>query len=122
MTSALRQILCQTALPIAIVLIAPAAMRLVGFDKVFLNPGRKVPVQIVIDPSAITHPLSYWNSTNGAWTIAPGPYQIYVGNSVANIEQQSTVPPNNWHPDAYGNSKQCESCGWSCKSHLHCQL
>ena len=59
--------------------------RLVGFEKVRLEPRQKVRVQLVIDPNALTHPLSYWNSQTSSWSISDGIYKIYVGNSAEDI-------------------------------------
>ncbi len=55
--------------------------RLVGFQKIWLNPGQSGPVAITIDPAATDLPLSYWNSTTHKWAIQPGTYTVYVGNS-----------------------------------------
>jgi beta-glucosidase len=55
--------------------------RLVGFQKIWLNPGQSGPVTITIDPAATNLPLSYWNTTTHNWAIQPGTYTVYVGNS-----------------------------------------
>ena len=57
--------------------------RLVGFSRVTLTAGAKKTVEIVIDPSASSHPLGYWDSNLKNWVIPPGEYRIYVGNSSA---------------------------------------
>jgi beta-glucosidase len=84
----------------------PAALgeppkRLVAFQKVWLNPGEKTKLQISIDPSASNHPLGYWDSAAQAWTIADGDYQVYVGNSAANLVLSDSVtvrtPPGHAH-------------------------
>jgi beta-glucosidase len=74
--------------------------RLVGFQKVDLQPGEDKEVTVTIDPSAPNHPLSYWvpdndapvaGWANGTWTAAPGDYTIHVGTSSAETPLQQTV-------------------------------
>jgi len=55
--------------------------RLVGFQKVWLNPGQTMPFTITIDPTATSYPLSYWNTATHNWAIQPGNYIVNVGNS-----------------------------------------
>jgi beta-glucosidase len=55
--------------------------RLVGFEKVWLEPGEKKHVTITIDPSASNHPLSIWDANADAWKTLEGTYQVKVGNS-----------------------------------------
>ncbi|MBV8998849.1 MAG: glycoside hydrolase family 3 C-terminal domain-containing protein [Solirubrobacterales bacterium] len=55
--------------------------RLVGFARVNLTPGQSIAVGVPIDPTASTHPLGYFDTTTGRWTIAPGTYTVYVGGS-----------------------------------------
>jgi beta-glucosidase len=55
--------------------------RLVGFQKIWLNPGTSGNVSITIDPAASNYPLSYWNTTTHSFAIQPGTYPVYVGNS-----------------------------------------
>jgi len=64
----------------------PAALgepprRLVGFEKIWLNPGKSGPVSITIDPAATNYPFSYWDSRTHQWAIESGTYIVYVGNS-----------------------------------------
>ena len=59
--------------------------RLVGFQKIWLNPGQSGPVAITIDPAATNYPLSYWNSTTHKWAVQPGTYTVYVGNSSGSV-------------------------------------
>lgn len=59
--------------------------RLVAFDKVTLEPGERRRVELTIDPMATNHPLSIWNSAEQRWNILDGDYQLYVGNSSADI-------------------------------------
>jgi beta-glucosidase len=73
--------------------------RLVAFEKVRLDPGGKMWVQLEIDPSAANHPLSYWDISSESWATADGDYRIYVGSSVADIALSDSVhvsqPPRN---------------------------
>ncbi len=55
--------------------------RLVGYAKTSLTAGQTTTVNITIDPSSSTRPLSYFNTTTNQWEIAPGTYTVYVGSS-----------------------------------------
>jgi beta-glucosidase len=55
--------------------------RLAGYAQVTLAPDRSANVHIKIDPAAPTHPLSYYDTADHAWRIAPGTYRVYVGTS-----------------------------------------
>ncbi len=55
--------------------------RLVGWQKVFLQPGAAQPVTIEVDENDSSHPLSYWDVNSNGWLIAPGVYTVYLGNS-----------------------------------------
>lgn len=57
--------------------------RLVGFQKVQLEPGASKDVSITIDPAASHHPLGVWNQASRAWVTAAGEYQVHVGRSSA---------------------------------------
>jgi beta-glucosidase len=59
------------------------ARRLVGWQKVTLQPGAKQHVTIEVDQGDSSHPMSWWNPTPGAWQVAPGTYTVYVGTSEA---------------------------------------
>ena len=65
--------------------------RLVGFQKVFLEPGKSKPVTITIDPAATNHPFSVWDYCAQGFVIKPGQYTIYVGNSADNTPYTSTL-------------------------------
>jgi beta-glucosidase len=65
--------------------------RLVGFQKVWLNPGEKKRVVITIDPQASNHPLATWDTTGQRWVTAGGAYPIFVGTSSANIALRGTA-------------------------------
>lgn len=55
--------------------------RLVGWQKITLQPGVSQNVTIEVDENDSSHPLSYWNTSSGAWTVAPGEYTVYLGDS-----------------------------------------
>jgi len=55
--------------------------RLVGWQKVPLQPGASQAVTIEVDQNDSSHPMSYWDTTTDAWTVAPGVYTVYLGNS-----------------------------------------
>ncbi|WP_417614108.1 beta-glucosidase family protein [Oceanisphaera sp.] len=66
--------------------------RLVGFDKVYLEPGESTRVSVQIDAGASNHPFSYFVPDNpddlatwadGEWASATGRYRVYVGGSSA---------------------------------------
>ncbi|WP_342749473.1 glycoside hydrolase family 3 C-terminal domain-containing protein [Zobellella taiwanensis] len=66
--------------------------RLVGFEKVFLEPGESRRVRIEIDAGAANHPFSYFVPdypddltlwAHGDWQEANGQYRVLVGGSSA---------------------------------------
>lgn len=57
------------------------AKRLVGFKKVWLEPGASEQVSIVVDPAASNHPLSVWDRCVDEFVQPAGEYTFYVGNS-----------------------------------------
>lgn len=68
------------------------AKRLVGFDKVHLQPGETRRVSITIDAGASNHPFSYFVPdypddlaawADGEWASQSGQYTVYVGGSSA---------------------------------------
>jgi beta-glucosidase len=66
----------------------PAALneppkRLVGWQKVPLNAGASQQVTIEVDQNDSSHPMSYWNTNTETWTVSPGVYTVYLGNSAA---------------------------------------
>ena len=46
--------------------------RLVGFQKVFVEPGESKPVTITIDPAATNHPFGVWDYCTQGFVIKPG--------------------------------------------------
>jgi hypothetical protein len=63
--------------------------RLVGFQKIWLNPNASGNVTITIDPAASNLPFSYWNTTTHNWAIQSGTYNVYVGNSSGSVNSQT---------------------------------
>jgi beta-glucosidase len=57
--------------------------RLVGWRKVFLQPGGKQRVAVGVNANDSSHPMSYWDTNSSSWQTAPGDYPVYVGNSSA---------------------------------------
>jgi beta-glucosidase len=57
--------------------------RLVGWQKVLLQPGLQQQVTITVDASDSSHPLSAWSTTSSGWVTPNGDYTVYVGNSSA---------------------------------------
>ena len=55
--------------------------RLVGWQKVSLEAGASQSVTIEVHESDSSHPLSYWDSSSGAWKVSPGEYTVYLGDS-----------------------------------------
>jgi beta-glucosidase len=64
--------------------------RLVGWEKVELEPGETREVTVTLDPEGTSHPLSYWNVKTHGWEIASGDYQVYVGTSSRDIRLTAT--------------------------------
>ncbi|MFZ1116299.1 MAG: glycoside hydrolase family 3 C-terminal domain-containing protein [Propionibacteriaceae bacterium] len=65
--------------------------RLVGFQKVFVEPGESKPVTITIDPAATNHPFGVWDYCTQRFVIKPGEYTVYVGNSADNTPHTTTL-------------------------------
>jgi beta-glucosidase len=57
--------------------------RLVGWQRVKLEPGASQSLTIEIDQNDSSHPMSYWDSTSSSWKVASGSYTVYLGNSSA---------------------------------------
>lgn len=55
--------------------------RLVGFQKVMLEPGASQRIAIDIDPTASHHPLGVWNTARNAFVIPRGDFTVWVGNA-----------------------------------------
>lgn len=63
--------------------------RLVGWQKVFLQPGTAQSVTIEVDQNDSSHPMSYWNTPANQWSVAPGTYTVYLGNSSRKSDLQT---------------------------------
>ncbi|HZP06745.1 MAG TPA: glycoside hydrolase family 3 C-terminal domain-containing protein [Terracidiphilus sp.] len=62
-------------------------IQLKGFRKITLNPGESKTVELKLDQRA----FSYWSEKAHAWQVAPGEFQILVGDSSANTPLKGTV-------------------------------
>ena len=65
--------------------------RLVGWQKLLLQPGERRRVTVVVDENDSSHPLSYWDAEAHGWRKAPGEYSVYVGNSSRNLTLAGTL-------------------------------
>jgi len=65
--------------------------RLVGFDKVFLEPGESQLVRITIDPAATNHPFSVWDYCTRSFLTEPGTYTVYVGTSADETAHKASL-------------------------------
>lgn len=72
--------------------------RLVGWQKVFLQPGALQKVTIQVDVNDSSHPMSYWDVASHSWKIADGDYTVYLGNSSANLTAVGTLHIATFHP------------------------
>jgi beta-glucosidase len=61
-----------------------------GFQKIMLQPGQTVPVQLTLNQRS----FSYWDVVSHSWRVAPGTYQIMVGNSSRDILLQTQITIN----------------------------
>ncbi len=53
--------------------------QLKAFERVYLRPGQHAVVHLALNPGS----LAYWDTATQAWAVAPGLYQVYVGDSSA---------------------------------------
>ncbi len=65
--------------------------RLVGFDKIWLEPGESREVEITIDPAAASHPFGVFNAELSEWENLPGEYQVIIGTSATDIQHTETI-------------------------------
>jgi len=65
--------------------------RLVGFTKVFLEPGEVQRVTITVDPAATNHPLSVWDPCTNAFVVPRGEFTVHVGTSSDDTPHTATV-------------------------------
>jgi beta-glucosidase len=66
--------------------------QLKGFQRVSLAPGRSKTVTISLPATSFIH----WDDSQNTWTISPGRYTVYVGDSsaMANLPLQGTLSLN----------------------------
>ena len=50
-----------------------------GFQQVTLRPEQSEIVRFTLTGSSV----AYWDAATSAWAVAPGTYQVYVGDSSA---------------------------------------
>jgi beta-glucosidase len=62
-------------------------LQLKGFRKVMLNPGESKAIELKLDARA----FSFWSEKTHAWQIAPGAFQIMVGDSSANTPLKTAL-------------------------------
>ncbi|PLK27946.1 glycosyl hydrolase [Novosphingobium sp. TH158] len=55
--------------------------RLVGFQRLMLEPGASGEAVIAIDPDASNHPLSVWSEKENKWVMPNGTYTVWLGRS-----------------------------------------
>ncbi len=65
--------------------------RLVGWSKVFLQPGERQRVTIDIARDDSSHPLSAWDVSSNSWRVFPGDYVVYIGASATRLVTAGTV-------------------------------
>ena len=65
--------------------------RLVGFQKVFVEPGASQPVTITLDPAATNHPFSVWDYATRSFEIKPGDYTLYLGTAADDTPHTATL-------------------------------
>ncbi len=66
------------------------AKRLVGWQKILLNPGQQQSGTIQVNAADSSHPLSYWDENSQSWIAASGTYTVYLGNSSRNLTNIGT--------------------------------
>lgn len=73
--------------------------RLVGFDKVHLEPGESTTVSVTVDSAAANHPMSYWEPASddptqwaeGEWVTPNGQYTVHVGGASDDTPLEETL-------------------------------
>ncbi len=64
-----------------------AKRELKGFEKVFLEPGERKYVTIVLEE----HDFSYYNTMIHGWAVEPGAYDIQIGSSIQSIHLHERI-------------------------------
>lgn len=62
-------------------------LQLKGFQKVMLKPGESKTIELQLDSRA----FSYWSEKAHAWQLAPGEFQVLVGDSSANTPLKASL-------------------------------
>jgi beta-glucosidase len=65
-----------------------AVRKLVGFDRVTLQPGQSTKVTLTVSPLE----LSYWSSQQQDWVLPKGERTFYVGSSSRDVRLSGRVP------------------------------
>jgi len=65
--------------------------RLVGFQKVYLEPNESREVTITIDPMATNHPMGVWDYYEHDFVVKPGEYTVYLGTSSEDTPYKDTI-------------------------------
>lgn len=60
--------------------------RLVGWQKVKLDPGTSQTVTIEVDENDSSHPMSNWDQASNGWVTPNGDFTVYLGNSSAKTD------------------------------------
>jgi len=55
--------------------------RLLGWQKVQLDPGALQHVSIPVNLADSSHPMGYWDTSANDWLVALGDYEVYLGTS-----------------------------------------
>ena len=65
--------------------------RLVGWERVTLQPGEHKNITVTINPNSSAHPLSFWDTGAKAWTTLAGDYGIKVGSSSRDLPMSDSI-------------------------------
>ncbi|MDN5794852.1 MAG: glycoside hydrolase family 3 C-terminal domain-containing protein [Intrasporangium sp.] len=65
--------------------------RLVGFQKVALEPDTTSQVTVTIDPAASNHPFSVWDYATSSFQTVAGDYTVFVGTSADDTPHTATI-------------------------------
>ncbi|QKJ20520.1 beta-glucosidase [Microbacterium hominis] len=65
--------------------------RLVAFDRIALDPGKKQKVTVVIDSSASNQPFAIWDVEDDEWSIVEGDFTVSVGSSSRDLPLIGTI-------------------------------
>jgi beta-glucosidase len=61
------------------------AKRLAGWERVYLEPGQRREVSVVLEENQGEHPFSTWDSATSGWRLVEGEYGVIVGGSVQDV-------------------------------------